>query len=83
MPTEEVQNQDTEMEDFTDDRAAHIEAMSKSVHDGNVDRTTDGTGAVSAKTLAELKLLDAGSWFSPAVGVAVVLPPHWWTQAVR
>ena len=36
------------------------------MHDGNVDRTTDGTGAVSAKTLAELKLLDAGSWFSPA-----------------
>ncbi len=36
------------------------------MHDGSVDRTTDGTGAVSAKTLAELKLLDAGSWFGAA-----------------
>jgi len=34
------------------------------MHDANVDRTTDGTGAVSGKTLAQLKLLDAGSWFA-------------------
>src|SRR5512141_971918 len=36
------------------------------MHDATVDRTTDGTGAVSGKTLAQLKLLDAGSWFSSA-----------------
>lgn len=30
------------------------------VHDATLDRTTDGTGSVSAKTLAELKALDAG-----------------------
>jgi glycerophosphoryl diester phosphodiesterase len=35
------------------------------MHDASLDRTTDGTGAVSGKTLAQLKLLDAGSWFAP------------------
>ena len=30
------------------------------IHDSKVDRTTDGTGAVSGKTLDELKTLDAG-----------------------
>ncbi|MBL7077297.1 MAG: hypothetical protein ISS31_07485 [Kiritimatiellae bacterium] len=34
------------------------------MHDTTVDRTTDGTGNVDALTLAELKALDAGSWFS-------------------
>jgi glycerophosphoryl diester phosphodiesterase len=34
------------------------------MHDATVDRTTDGSGAVSGLTLAQLKLLDAGSWFS-------------------
>ncbi len=35
------------------------------IHDKTVDRTTDGTGPVSRFTLAELRKLDAGSWFSP------------------
>ncbi len=35
------------------------------IHDDTVDRTTDGTGRVSAMTLAELRALDAGSWFGP------------------
>ncbi len=30
------------------------------MHDAHVDRTTDGTGAIAAKTLAELRALDAG-----------------------
>lgn len=34
------------------------------IHDGSVDRTTNGKGLVKEKTLAELKQLDAGSWFS-------------------
>jgi len=34
------------------------------MHDATVDRTTDGIGAISSMTLAELKLLDAGSWFA-------------------
>lgn len=34
------------------------------IHDPTVDRTTSGTGAVEDLTLAELKALDAGSWFS-------------------
>jgi glycerophosphoryl diester phosphodiesterase len=36
------------------------------IHDADVKRTTNGTGLVSDKTLAALKALDAGSWFSPA-----------------
>ena len=33
------------------------------VHDSTVDRTTNGKGKVSEITLADLKKLDAGSWF--------------------
>jgi glycerophosphoryl diester phosphodiesterase len=36
------------------------------MHDSTIDRTTDGSGAVSSKSLAELQALDAGSWFSPS-----------------
>ena len=36
------------------------------IHDEAVDRTTDGHGLVKDHTLAELKQLDAGSWFGPA-----------------
>jgi glycerophosphoryl diester phosphodiesterase len=36
------------------------------VHDFSLDATTDGHGPVRHKTLAELKELDAGSWFNPA-----------------
>ena len=35
------------------------------LHDKKLDRTTNGTGEVTAKTLAELRKLDAGSWKSP------------------
>ena len=35
------------------------------IHDKTVDRTTNGTGAVSEMTLAEIRKLDAGSWFDP------------------
>jgi len=35
------------------------------IHDETVDRTTNGHGAVRDHTLAELKALDAGSWFGP------------------
>src|SRR5688500_16528220 len=33
------------------------------IHDDTVDRTTGGVGPVAEQTLAELKSLDAGSWF--------------------
>ena len=33
------------------------------VHDDTLDRTTNGSGPVSAKALQELQQLDAGSWF--------------------
>jgi len=35
------------------------------MHDSEVNRTTNGVGKVSEITLAELKKLDAGSWFDP------------------
>ena len=35
------------------------------MHDGKVDRTTNGKGWVGEKPLAELRELDAGSWFDP------------------
>lgn len=34
-------------------------------HDRNLRRTTNGTGFVWESTLQELRVLDAGSWFSP------------------
>lgn len=34
------------------------------LHDDDVDRTTNGSGAVAEMTLDELRQLDAGSWFS-------------------
>ena len=36
------------------------------MHDGTVDRTTNGSGDVGTMTLAELRQLDAGAWFSPS-----------------
>jgi len=36
------------------------------MHDKTVDRTTDGHGRLAALTLAEVRALDAGSWFDPA-----------------
>ncbi len=35
------------------------------MHDKKVDRTTNGTGDITAKTLAELRELDAGAWKDP------------------
>jgi glycerophosphoryl diester phosphodiesterase len=35
-------------------------------HDSTLDRTTEGTGAMSSRTVAQLKQLDAGSYFGPA-----------------
>jgi glycerophosphoryl diester phosphodiesterase len=35
------------------------------IHDDTLNRTTNGRGAVSKHTLAEIKQLDAGSWFNP------------------
>src|SRR5215831_17794328 len=34
------------------------------IHDGSVDRTTNGSGRVSQMALAEIRKLDAGSWFN-------------------
>jgi len=37
-------------------------------HDGTLERTTDGSGPLAGCTLAQLKGLDAGSWFDQAFG---------------
>jgi len=42
-------------------RDAHFLA----IHDATLDRTTTARGSVQALTLAELRELDAGSWFGP------------------
>jgi glycerophosphoryl diester phosphodiesterase len=34
-------------------------------HDLTLDRTTNGTGPIAARTAAEVRALDAGSWFGP------------------
>lgn len=36
------------------------------MHDSDVKRTTDGTGAITSMTLAQIRALDAGSWFAEA-----------------
>lgn len=38
------------------------------IHDGSVERTTNGTGPVADHTMAELKELDAAHWFVPLEG---------------
>lgn len=35
------------------------------LHDNTLERTTDGRGKVSDRTLAEIRSLDAGRWFAP------------------
>lgn len=35
------------------------------LHDTTLDRTTNGSGPLKEKTLAEVRRLDAGSWFDP------------------
>ncbi len=35
------------------------------LHDDTLDRTTDGLGPLAARTLAEVRRLDAGRWFDP------------------
>ena len=35
------------------------------IHDDTVDRTTDGSGPVTGRSLAALTALDAGAWFDP------------------
>jgi glycerophosphoryl diester phosphodiesterase len=36
------------------------------IHDDRLERTTDGLGRVSERTLAQIRVLDAGGWFAPA-----------------
>ena len=47
------------------DIRATADGVAVVMHDGTVDRTTDGVGPVSELTLAQVKSLDAGAWFAP------------------
>jgi glycerophosphoryl diester phosphodiesterase len=38
------------------------------MHDGTIDRTTNGSGSASSFTLAQLQTFDAGSWFAARFG---------------
>ncbi len=44
------------------------------IHDATLDRTTNLTGAVREKTLAAIKMADAGGWFHPDFGGEPVQP---------
>ena len=44
------------------------------MHDGRVDRTTEGSGSVYEMTLAEIQRLDAGHDFVPGIGTRNGLP---------
>ncbi|MGH8505420.1 MAG: glycerophosphodiester phosphodiesterase, partial [Stenotrophobium sp.] len=41
------------------------------IHDDTVDRTTNCSGAVNSKTLAQVEACDAAYWFTPGQGVTV------------
>jgi glycerophosphoryl diester phosphodiesterase len=44
------------------------------IHDGLVDRTTNGSGPVADHTMAQLKSLDAAHWFAPLEGTTADAP---------
>jgi glycerophosphoryl diester phosphodiesterase len=43
------------------------------IHDQSLERTTNGRGMISEKTLKEIRVLDAGSWFHPSFSDQKVL----------
>jgi len=47
------------------DLRASADGVAVVMHDAAVDRTTDGSGAVSELTLKQLRALDAGAWRAP------------------
>ena len=54
------------------------------IHDSTVDRTTNGSGAVSEMTMAELRKLDAAHWFVPGENTTTEAPAeHYVFRGVR
>ena len=49
------------------------------LHDETVDRTTNGTGSVEDRTLAQVKLLDAAHWFVAGIGTTHDRPAEAYT----
>jgi glycerophosphoryl diester phosphodiesterase len=56
---------DSPLEFVETDIARSSDGVPVLFHDRTLKRTTDGVGPLADKTLAELKALDAGSWYSP------------------
>lgn len=56
----------TGAEMFEIDTYTTAEGSNVVMHDGTLDRTTDGTGSTTGVTDEYLRSIDAGSWFSPA-----------------
>jgi glycerophosphoryl diester phosphodiesterase len=54
------------------------------IHDGTLDRTTNGEGPVSDMTMAEIKKLDTAHWFVPSEGTTTDAPKeHYVFRGVR
>lgn len=49
------------------------------IHDETVDRTTNGSGSIETKSLAQVKQLDAAHWFVPNVGTTHSRPDSEYT----
>ncbi|MFU8945813.1 glycerophosphodiester phosphodiesterase [Mycetocola zhadangensis] len=56
---------DSPLEFVETDIARSSDGVPVLFHDRTLKRTTDGVGPLADKTLAELKALDAGSWYAP------------------
>jgi glycerophosphoryl diester phosphodiesterase len=56
---------DSPLEFVETDIARSSDGVPVLFHDRTLKRTTDGVGPLADRTLAELKALDAGSWYSP------------------
>jgi glycerophosphoryl diester phosphodiesterase len=57
------------VDDFETDSYLSSDGVLVLIHDATLDRTTNCSGSVTAKTLAELRQCDAGYWYSPGQSI--------------
>lgn len=60
------------VDDLETDTQLSADGLLVLIHDDTLERTTDCTGAVNAKTFEELQACDAAFWFSPGQPTTVV-----------